>query len=187
MKNMNDKRLIWISKALSYLLRHGAFKESIFIDKNGWVQIRDVVEFLNMKAIPKITMEDISYVVERNNKQRFSMSEGKIRANQGHSFNIDLNLLPLKPPDVLYHGSHLKAKIAIEKEGIKKMNRNHVHLSKDIATAINVGKRRGKPIVFEIDSRKMHEDGFQFYCSENGVWLVEFVPKRFFKNINMMV
>ena len=99
---MNDKRMRWISKSLSYLLRHGAFKESIFIDKNGWVEISDVIEFINMKTNPRIGKEDILYVVKHNDKQRFSISEGKIRANQGHSFNIDLNLHPLIPPNRLW-------------------------------------------------------------------------------------
>jgi putative RNA 2'-phosphotransferase len=117
-------------------------------------------------------------IVETNDKKRFSFNDDytKIRANQGHSIDIDLNLIEDVPPTILYHGTVIKFIDSINKNGLIKGDRHHVHLSADIDTAISVGSRRGKAIVLEIDSFMMYNDGFKFYLSDNGVWLTDHVP-----------
>jgi putative RNA 2'-phosphotransferase len=127
----------------------------------------------------------LNEVVASNDKKRFSFdSTGTlIRANQGHSVEIDLQLEPAIPPDVLYHGTGHGAVEAILREGLCKMSRHHVHLSKDIATAKTVGARHGRPVVFAVDAAAMHEAGYTFYCSENGVWLVDSVPPEYLNQI----
>jgi putative RNA 2'-phosphotransferase len=90
-----------------------------------------------------------------------------------------LQLEPVSPPDVLYHGTGHKAVDAILQTGLNKMSRHHVHLSADIATAKTVGARYGKPVVFIVDAAAMHEAGYTFYCSDNGVWLVDHVPPEY--------
>jgi len=125
-------------------------------------------------------------VVQQNDKQRFSFdSTGKlIRANQGHSIDIDLQLQSIKPPAVLYHGTHKAALSEILRQGLKKMSRHHVHLSADWQTAQKVGARRGWPIVLEIDAKAMIANGHSFYCSDNGVWLVDAISKDYIKQSN---
>ncbi len=176
---MQKRRVTWLSKTLSYLLRHGAYDENLKIDPGGWVKISDVLDFINSQAKKKVDIEDLKYLVGHNDKRRFTLRDDKIRANQGHSFPVDLGLKAKKPPDVLYHGTYQNVKEKILKQGLKKMQRNHVHLSSDVETAIKVGKRRGKPIIFQIEAKKMHEGGHTFLKSENDVWLVNYVPPNY--------
>ena len=124
---------------------------------------------------------ELNEVVERNDKKRFSFDATgtRIRANQGHSVQVDLQLEPVVPPDVLYHGTGRGAAESIGRQGLCKMSRHHVHLSTDIATARNVGKRWGHPVIFAVDAAAMHKAGYTFYCSENGVWLVERVSPEY--------
>ncbi len=124
---------------------------------------------------------ELNEMVERNDKKRFffNATGTRIRANQGHSVQVDLQLEPVVPPDVLYHGTGSGAAESIGRQGLCKMSRHHVHLSTDIATARNVGKRWGHPVIFAVDAAAMHKAGYTFYCSENGVWLVERVPPEY--------
>src|SRR5262249_45035264 len=117
----------------------------------------------------------------KNDKQRFSFDDSgeKIRANQGHSAPVDLQLSPQTPPDVLFHGTAAHVVDQILKTGVKRMSRHHVHLSTTIETAKAVGKRHGKPIILRVDSAAMSRDGVVFYCSDNGVWLVDEVPPQY--------
>lgn len=127
-------------------------------------------------------MEELEHVVATNNKKRFSFNDDKtkIRANQGHSLkNINLEFENTTPPDFLYHGTVAKFMDAIHATGLQKMSRQHVHLSKDIDTAIKVGSRRGKPIILSVRAGEMHKNGYEFYCSANGVWLTDVVPVEF--------
>jgi putative RNA 2'-phosphotransferase len=122
-------------------------------------------------------------VVSANDKKRFSFNSSgtMIRANQGHSIQVELNLQEQVPPDLLYHGTVEKFLPVIQTEGLKKMGRQHVHLSVDETTAVKVGSRRGKPVVLVIHSKSMHEAGFSFFLSENGVWLTEAVPPDYIR------
>lgn len=177
---MNDKRLVKISKYLSKYLRHKPEKIGLHLDNNGWVEIDEL-----LKAAKKhhffLSRYELEEVVKHNDKQRFSFDESgtRIRANQGHSIKIDLGLTPVIPPDVLYHGTVKQFLVNIQSQGLQKMSRHHVHLSATVETAQKVGSRRGKPIILIIDALKMHQAGYQFYCSDNGVWLVDSVPPEF--------
>ena len=165
-----------ISKFLSLVLRHQPEKIGITLDAQGWVDIGTLISAYNKHRKDTLTRELLNTVVETNNKKRFAIDGNKIRASQGHSVNVDLGYKEQVPPDTLYHGTVSKFLDPIYKEGLIKGTRHHVHLSVDKETAINVGSRRGKPIVLSIDAKSMYENGFKFFVSDNGVWLVDNVP-----------
>jgi putative RNA 2'-phosphotransferase len=179
---MKETRLVKISKYLSYHLRHHPHKLGLKLESGGWVS---VVELLDAAKKDKflITYSELKEIVANNDKKRFSFdtTETHIRANQGHSVEVDLQLEPVVPPDVLYHGTSQGAVQSILEGGLQKMSRHHVHLSFDIATAKNVGSRRGRPVIFAVDALTMHQDGYLFYRSNNGVWLVDLVPPNYLK------
>src|SRR5262245_32678335 len=177
---MNDDRLVSISKYLSKHLRHRPERLGLRLAEGGWVEI-DVLLAQCRESHFMITRAELDEVVARNDKQRFSFDATRklIRANQGHSVDVDLRLRPAAPPDVLYHGTNAKSVHLIMEIGLKKMGRHHVHLSVDIETATKVGSRRGRPVVIEVDAGGMANAGHEFYVSDNGVWLVDHVPKEF--------
>lgn len=164
-----------ISKFLSLVLRHEPWRAGVELEPGGWVPVDSVL------AAANVSRETLERVVAESDKQRFSIDESgtRIRANQGHSVEVDLRLEPKIPPDVLFHGTHPGAVEAIRVEGLKRMSRHAVHLSPDEATAERVGARRGKPVILRVDARAMAADGTTFYLSENGVWLTESVPPQF--------
>jgi len=163
------------SKFLSLVLRHAPKKINLTLDEQGWADVEYVLYGC------RLSMEELEEIVEHNDKKRFEFNgdKSKIRASQGHSVKINLGYKAQKPPNTLYHGTIQKNWVIIQHDGLKKMKRHHVHLSGDKDTAIQVGKRRGKPIVISIDSDKMHSNGFAFYLSTNGVWLTDSVPKEY--------
>ena len=177
---MNRKERIRISKRLSLVLRHRPDKIGLTLDQSGWVRIADLLEAFRKSGM-RLTREDLQYVVDHCDKQRFTISEDgqRIRASQGHSIDVELGYEPVAPPAVLFHGTAEKNLGAILEKGIVKRRRHHVHLSQDFATAVRVGQRHGKPVVLQINASEMRIDGFLFFCSENGVWLVEHVPPRY--------
>lgn len=181
---MNNSRLVKISKYLSKHLRHQPEQIGIKLAPGGWVSVDEFLAACKKHSFP-INHAELNEVVASNDKKRFSFdSTGTlIRANQGHSIEVDLQLEPAIPPDVLYHGTGHGAVEAILGEGLCKMSRHHVHLSKDIGTAKTVGARHGRPVVFAVDAAAMHEAGYTFYCSENGVWLVDSVPPEYLNQI----
>ena len=181
MENKPNNIHVKISKFLSLILRHSPETVHLNMDKNGWVSIEELISNANKYKNMHLTIDLIEMIVKTNDKQRFILSEDKkrIRANQGHSITIDLELESKMPPDILYHGTASRFLESIMKNGLKPMNRQHVHLSQNEQTAIIVGKRHGNPIVLYINSKKMHEDGYKFYLSENKVWLVNIVPVEY--------
>lgn len=172
----DEQELINRGKELSFLLRHD--KDYQF-DEHGYREVSDLIENHGY------TFELLEAIVETNNKKRYEFSEdkSKIRARQGHSINVNVELKECTPPDVLYHGTAIRFIDSIEEEGIKKMSRQYVHLSKDKETAFNVGKRHGRPCVIVINTKKMVEDGVKFYLSNNNVWLTEFVDRKYITEI----
>lgn len=164
------------SKFLSLLLRHRPEKVGLVLDQNGWANVPELLAKTN------ISMSELLVIVAENDKNRFTFNEdqSKIRANQGHSLKqIDLELQSVEPPNFLFHGTVSKFMQPIRDRGLLKMNRQHVHLSKDRETAIKVGSRRGKPIILSVRASDMYQDGFEFYCSKNGVWLTDHVPTKY--------
>ena len=172
-----DAQLVRFSKFISLVVRHQPEKYGLALDKHGWAQIDDLIAVANRAGVP-LTHATLQQVVAQNDKQRFAISEDgrAIRARQGHSIAVDLELLPIEPPEQLYHGTAERFVPAILAEGLLRRSRQHVHLSADLPTAIKVGQRHGKPVVFNVASGAMHHDGYHFYRSENGVWLVDAVP-----------
>ena len=160
---------------MSYVLRHKPDSIGIQLDRQGWTEIYLLMEKL------EITWSELEFVVKNNSKNRFSISDDRklIRANQGHSVNIELGLSAQTPPNKLFHGTAISSLENIKKHGLKKLNRNHVHLSVDERTAKQVGSRHGKPVLLTINCMDMIADDIKFYQSENGVWLTEFVDPKF--------
>lgn len=177
---MNNSRLVKISKYLSKHLRHTPERIGIKLAPGGWVSVDELLAACQKHSFP-INRLELNEVVAKNDKQRFSFDSTHtlIRANQGHSVEVDLHLEPTIPPDVLYHGTGHGSVEAILREGLCKMSRHHVHLSRDITTAKKVGTRHGRPVVFQINAAAMHQKGYVFYCSTNGVWLVDQVPPQY--------
>ena len=177
---MNEKEATHISKFLSLVLRHQPETIGIQLDQNGWVGVRELIDKAVQHGIG-IDQSKLDYIVENNSKKRFAYNSSgdQIRASQGHSVSIELGYQSQVPPDVLYHGTGEKSVSSILTTGLEKRSRQHVHLSKDIETAIQVGQRHGKPVVLKVHAYQMHEDHFIFYISDNGVWLTDQVPVKY--------
>jgi putative RNA 2'-phosphotransferase len=167
-----------ISKFLSKYLRHRPGDIGLTLDEGGWVDVDELLEACRRAGLP-VTRAELEHVVAANDKQRFTLVDNRIRANQGHSVQVDLGLTPVQPPELLYHGTIAANLPSIRAEGLWPMNRHDVHLSSDVDTARRVGARRGKPIVLTVQAKAMHAEGYEFRISENGVWLVREVPPRF--------
>lgn len=177
---MNPSRSIKISKFLSYHLRHRPDKIGLELAPGGWVSVDELLAAAKKNSFD-IERDELDEVVASNDKKRFSFNATGtlIRANQGHSLEVDLQLEPAVPPEVLYHGTGEGAVESILRRGLSKMSRHHVHLSVNMATAKKVGKRHGRPVIFEVNAAAMYEAGYKFYCSNNGVWLVDKVPSKY--------
>jgi putative RNA 2'-phosphotransferase len=177
-----QNRAIKISKFLSLVLRHTPEKIAITPDRAGWVAVAELLKACNAAGFP-ITREELEEVVGTSDKQRFALSDDRlrIRASQGHSIAVELGYQALRPPEVLYHGTARRFLASIKEQGLCKGNRHQVHLSSDEDTAIKVGSRHGKPVVLLIESGRMHKDGFVFFKSENNVWLTEHIPPAYIK------
>lgn len=169
-----------LSRFLSLVLRHKPEEIGLALDDQGYLSVDELIEGINNtgRMIDKRILDEI---LSSDNKQRYSYDSTctRIRANQGHSIEVNLGLQKETPPKILYHGTPEKFVRAIEEEGLIKKKRTYVHLSKDLETARNVGSRRGEPVIFEIDTEAMVKDDYEFYVSENGVWLTERVPAQY--------
>lgn len=174
---MNTKH---ISKFLSLVLRHNPDKIGITLDEQGWTAIDILLQKMNAHD-KKVTIDRLREVVATNDKKRFAFNddETQIRANQGHSITVDLQYEAITPPEFLYHGTVPRFMREIQKQGLRKMSRHHVHLSEDRTTATRVGARRGVPSILVVRSGEMHEKGYEFYKSENDVWLTDNVPAEY--------
>ncbi len=172
-----------ISKFLSFILRHKPQYIDIVLDEQGWANIDELIKKANQSR-EFITLDRslIKLVVESNDKKRFTISEDsqRIRANQGHSININLQLRPLIPPEFLFHGTATRFLENILQEGLKSQERQYVHLSKDAEIAKSVGQRHGKAVILEIKALLMHKQSCKFYLAENGVWLTKKIDPIYF-------
>jgi putative RNA 2'-phosphotransferase len=176
-----DKHHERISRFLSLILRHAPGTIGLALDRNGWADVAELLEKAARHGKP-LTLEQLQDVVATNDKQRFAFSDDglRIRASQGHSLpTVDLALEPQAPPDVLYHGTASRFVASIRQAGLRPGSRRHVHLSIDMATAVQVGTRYGVPVVLTIFAARMHAQGHVFYRADNGVWLTDAVPVRF--------
>ncbi len=168
------------SKFLSLILRHDPARAGIHLDEQGWTDCAALIGACNRNGVP-LNADLLEEIVSSNDKQRFALSADKtrIRANQGNSVSVELNLEKLTPPRYLCHGTVGKFIGSIRENGLVKGQRHHVHLSADIDTAAKVGERRGKPVILIVNALAMHEAGHDFHRSGNGVWLTDHVPTRF--------
>ncbi len=169
-----------LSRFISYILRHNPDVIDIEMDSHGWVRVDALINGIN-KTNRSIDFVTLCQIVDNDNKNRFSFNDDKtkIRANQGHSIDVDLELEEIIPPGVLYHGTAEKFLESIMKNGILKKSRKYVHLSSDMDTAVKVGIRHGQVAVLVIDTKKMYKEGFKFYLSKNNVWLTDIVPYKY--------
>ncbi|MGW7068150.1 RNA 2'-phosphotransferase [Streptomyces sp. NPDC054855] len=175
-----ERRTVKVSKYLSRHLRHQPERIGLTLDENGWVEIDALVAAAAAHGF-RFTRAELEHVVAVNDKQRFAVAGGRIRASQGHSVDVDLNLPPAPPPAYLFHGTVAHSVAAIRAEGLRPMNRHAVHLSPDRETATRVGARRGRPVVLSVDAGAMHRDGHVFQVSANGVWLTAAVPPGYLR------
>ena len=187
MKNTrNGKRMKNTSKFISMILRHKPEVIGITLDEHGWADVQELISGVNSSGGHSLDMEMLEEIVRTDEKQRYSFNEDRtlIRANQGHSIPVDVELEEKLPPDVLFHGTGEKYVLSINQQGLIPKSRLYVHISSDIETARKVGSRHGRPVVYRIDCRKMTEDGFRFFLSVNGVWLTKSVPPEYLRIID---
>jgi putative RNA 2'-phosphotransferase len=185
LREMSKQNRVKISKFLSLILRHKPEEVGLTLDDNGWVNVTDLIKAC-ADAGKSFTLSELQEVVETNDKKRFvfDVTGEKIRASQGHSVEVDLEFGKKTPPGILYHGTAERNVGEIMAGGLKKMKRHHVHLSAETETARTVGKRYGQPVIFKIDTFAMMNEGFEFYVSANGVWLVDRFRQSFWKYWN---
>lgn len=185
---MDERRTVKVSKYLSKHLRHQPERIGLTLDDNGWVAVEELLRAAARHGFT-LSRAELDHVVAANDKRRFTVRHGveggvegdRIRANQGHTVAVDLDLPPAEPPAYLYHGTVARVMDAIRTEGLRPMARHHVHLSPDRETATRVGARRGRPLVLTVDAGAMHRAGHVFRVSANGVWLADAVPPRFLR------
>ncbi|MGB0522057.1 MAG: RNA 2'-phosphotransferase [Flammeovirgaceae bacterium] len=180
MKSLSKEQKKRISKRLSYVLRHHPSSIGLTLDQEGWTKVDELLQALKKHGLT-VTPSMLKEVVDTNDKKRFAFSPDglSIRANQGHSIDINLGLDPKDPPVQLYHGTATRHLDSIKATGLEKRNRQHVHLSPDEKTALKVGGRHGKPVILIIRALAMHQDGYPFFESKNGVWLTDEVPVKY--------
>ena len=174
--------LLDTSRFISLILRHKPDVIGITLDEHGWANVEELIRGISKKQ--DFNMAMLEEIVASDDKQRYSFNEDKtlIRANQGHSIPVDVELKEITPPPYLYHGTAEKYVASIEKQGLIPKSRLYVHLSDNYNTAVDVGKRHGKAIVYTVSSGEMAQDGYVFYRSVNGVWLTKEVPTKYLKS-----
>ncbi|WP_299529465.1 RNA 2'-phosphotransferase [uncultured Streptomyces sp.] len=177
---MDERRTVKVSKYLSTHLRHQPERIGLTLDAHGWVAVEELLSAAARHGFT-VTRDELDHVVAFNDKRRFTIDGDRIRANQGHTVTVDLDLPETEPPAYLYHGTAPHALEAIRAEGLRPMGRHHVHLSPDRETATRVGARRGRPVVLSVHAGAMFRAGHAFRVSANGVWLADAVPPEYLR------
>ncbi len=172
-----------ISKYMSLILRHKPETIGISLDEHGWARVDELIA--GIAKDNEFNMDILEEIVRTDEKQRYSFNDDRtlIRANQGHSVQVDVEPEEKEPPDILWHGTGEKYVESIDEKGLISKSRLYVHLSKDEETAIKVGIRHGKPVLYQIMAKQMYKDGYKFFISANGVWLTKEVPVRYLKRL----
>lgn len=173
-----------VSKYMSLILRHHPETIGISLDEHGWADVEELIA--GIARTNEFSREILEEIVRTDAKQRyaFNADKTKIRASQGHSIPVDLELKAVEPPEMLWHGTAEKYVASIEQTGLRPGSRRYVHLSRDRETARTVGSRHGRPVIYRVKSGEMYRKGFRFYCSENGVWLTILVPPEYLQKEN---
>ena len=169
------------SKFISLILRHNPGAAGISLDEHGWANVQELIDGINRSDGHILDMEMLEEIVRTDEKQRYSFNEDHtlIRANQGHSIPVDVDLEEKIPPDILWHGTGEKYVSSIDRQGLIPKSRLYVHLSSDMETARKVGCRHGRPVIYQVDCRRMVQDGYSFFLSANKVWLTKEVPVQY--------
>lgn len=177
---MTPKRKTHLSKFISLILRHEPQAIGLELGPEGWVRVDALLAGMNGKG-ESISLDELQEIVATSEKKRFAFSDDGllIRANQGHSVDVEITFEKATPPEILFHGTATRFLESIRAKGLQKQNRQHVHLSADEATAIKVGQRHGTPIVLRVRAERMNNAGFSFYIAPNGVWLTDSIPPEF--------
>lgn len=172
------------SKYMSLILRHKPDAIGITLDEHGWANVDELIA--GIAKDNEFNMEILEEIVRTDEKQRYSFNEDKtlIRANQGHSIPVDVELEEKEPPEILYHGTGEKYVSSIDAQGLIPKSRLYVHLSKDEETAVKVGSRHGKSVIYIVKAKQMHDDGYKFFISANGVWLTKEAPAKYLEKQN---
>lgn len=180
---MNNMNLTRTSCFLNLILRHKPETIGISLDEHGWADVAELIEGISQTR--KFNMNILEEIVQTDEKERYSFNEDKtlIRANQGHSIPVDVELEEVEPPEELWHGTGEKYVTSIDEIGLIRKSRLYVHLSKDKETALKVGSRHGKPVLYTVKTREMYQDGYTFFLSKNGVWLTKEVPVKYLEKI----
>ena len=175
----SNKSLTDISRFISLILRHKPETIGICLDEHGWANVDGLIAGISKTR--EFNREMLEEIVWTDNKQRFTFNEDKtkIRANQGHSILVDVELPAAIPPETLWHGTGEKYVASIDQQGLIPKGRLYVHLSSDAATATKVGSRHGKPVLYIVKTKEMYDDGYSFFLSKNGVWLTKEVPVKY--------
>ena len=178
-----------LSRFMALILRHKPEVIGIQMDEHGWVRADELAAKIAAKKNVAFTMADLEYIVRTDEKQRYAFNEDKsmIRANQGHSVPVDVGLTEAVPPAVLWHGSGEKYAASIERQGLVPKTRLYVHLSCNRRTAVAVGRRHGRPVVYRIAAGEMAANGYAFYLSANGIWLTKVVPRQYIERSDIDV
>ena len=181
----SDRRMRNTSKFISLILRHNPQVIGISLDEHGWADVKELIDGINRTEGHSLNMDTLDEIVRTDEKQRYSFNEDHslIRANQGHSIPVDVELEEKIPPDILWHGTGQKYVSSIDVQGLIPKSRLYVHLSSDMETARKVGSRHGRPVIYQVECRKMTEDGYRFFLSANRVWLTKEVPVEYLKKL----
>lgn len=169
------------SKFMAYVLRHAPQSIGLRLDAEGWADIDALVAGAVAEG-RDVTRADVVHAVDSGAKKRYELSADgqRIRALQGHSTpQVSRSFEAMTPPALLFHGTATRFLEAIRVQGLRPGSRQHVHLSADEATAVQVGQRHGKAHVLRVDAGRMHAMGHAFHRAENGVWLTAAVPPEF--------
>ena len=171
------------SKYISLILRHKPETIGITLDEHGWANVDELIS--GIAKTHEMNMNILEEIVSTDEKQRYSFNDDKtkIRANQGHSIQVDVELEEMRPPEILWHGTGEKFIGSIDEQGLISKSRLYVHLSKDEETALKVGTRHGKPVIYIVKAEEMFKDGYKFYLSKNGVWLTKEVPVKYLEKL----
>ena len=180
-------KMVKTSRFISMILRHKPEVIGITLDEHGWADVSDLISGINATGNHYLDMESLEEIVRNDEKQRYSFNEDHtlIRANQGHSIQVDVELEEMEPPAVLYHGTREKYTSSIDDQGLIPKSRLYVHLSSDEETARKVGSRHGKPVIYTVDCRAMYTDGYRFFLSANHVWLTKEIPPRYLNKLSI--
>jgi putative RNA 2'-phosphotransferase len=173
---------VHLGKLLALVLRHRPEVAGVTPDAAGWVDVGQLVAGLRASG-RRVTVADVEQAVAEDGKGRYQVADGRIRAVQGHSIDVDLGLEARRPPELLYHGTVERNLSSILTTGLRPGSRQDVHLSPDVATAQAVGRRRGDPVVLVVDAGRLHEAGHAFRRASNGVWLTDAVPPGYLRRL----